>query len=390
VAYTLPRVETMRGWVALLFLVACGGEEMTMETPDASTDLPAKDAEPELLLDSGAPDGGADLDASEVADSGIEERPPTFIGSPCEVDADCTYEGAVCLTDGFPGGSCSLACDRFCPDLDGFPTTFCVAKSALPSSGSIAGDGACVSRCSFGDFPETGCRAEYGCIDIARVNEPGTVQNACIPGAESNVSDCMRQLSMAGVDFEPTVIADTSPDGRPDLVCHVEEPVIIHPPLHGVDLKYFDGDPTPNVRAACNMALALSKTAQDVAARGVTAIRHIGTYNCRVIAGTDRLSRHSYADAIDIYGFEFADGSLYTLVDHWEHETMMPMTTEAIFLYETAYRWHDDQLWTIILTPNYNAAHDNHFHVDLTPGSDFIQLLPSDDFGYIGPAPYAD
>ena len=67
------------------------------------------------------------------------ERPPTFIGSPCEVDADCTYECAVCLTDGFPGGSCSLACDRFCPDLDGFPTTFCVAKSALPSSGSIAG-----------------------------------------------------------------------------------------------------------------------------------------------------------------------------------------------------------------------------------------------------------
>jgi hypothetical protein len=160
--------------------------------------------------------------------------------------------------------------------------------------------------------------------------------------------------------------------------------------VHGVDVKYYDGTATPNIRAACSMALALTKSIDDVAARGVTAVRHIGTYNCRVIAGTDRLSRHGYGDAIDIYGFEFADGSLYTLVDHWEHETTMPMSTEAIFLYETAYRWHDMQFWTIILTPNYNAAHDNHFHVDLTPGSDFVGLLPSDDFGFIGPAPYDD
>jgi hypothetical protein len=205
----------MRGWLGLLFLIACGGE---METPDAGTDLPASDAEAPAVLDAGAPDQGAELDASEVADSGVEERPPTFIGSPCQVDADCTYEGGVCLTDGFPGGSCSLACDRFCPDVDGYPTTFCVAKSALPSAGAIASDGACVSRCSFGDFPETGCRDEYGCIDVSRVNEPATVRNVCIPGAESDLSPCLRELSTAGVDFEPTVIADTtsvSPGGGP-------------------------------------------------------------------------------------------------------------------------------------------------------------------------------
>jgi hypothetical protein len=144
------------------------------------------------------------------------------------------------------------------------------------------------------------------------------------------------------------------------------------------------------VRAACKMALSLVKAIEDVAARGVTVVRHIGTYNCRVIAGTDRLSRHAHGDAIDIYGFGFADGSFYTLVDHWEHDVMMPATVEGIFLYETAYRWHDMMFWTIILTPNYNAAHDNHFHVDPTPGSDFIQLLPADDYPYVGPAPYAD
>jgi hypothetical protein len=32
-------------------------------------------------------------------------------------------------------------------------------------------------------------------------------------------------------------------------------------------------------------------------------------------------------------------------------------------------------VWTIALTPNYNASHRDHFHVDLTAGSDFITKL---------------
>ena len=32
-----------------------------------------------------------------------------------------------------------------------------------------------------------------------------------------------------------------------------------------------------------------------------------------------------------------------------------------------------DDVWNITLTPNYNADHRNHFHVDLTAGSDFIR-----------------
>ena len=30
-------------------------------------------------------------------------------------------------------------------------------------------------------------------------------------------------------------------------------------------------------------------------------------------------------------------------------------------------------MWNIVLTPNYNADHRNHFHVDLTPGADLIR-----------------
>jgi len=101
-------------------------------------------------------------------------------------------------------------------------------------------------------------------------------------------------------------------------------------------------------------------------------VRHLGTYNCRVISGTDTLSQHGMGDAIDLWGFDFEDSSLITLEDHWEHDTETPGTEEATWLYDTSYGWYDAKTWNVILTPNYNLAHDNHFHVDLKPGSDFI------------------
>ena len=90
----------------------------------------------------------------------------------------------------------------------------------------------------------------------------------------------------------------------------------------------------------------------------------------------------SFGDAIDIYGFRFDDGDTWTLIDDWEHDTSNPSTAAGRFLYDAAYRWHDDRVWTIILTPNYNAAHDNHFHVDRTPNADYIGAT---DGYYIGP-----
>ena len=49
-----------------------------------------------------------------------------------------------------------------------------------------------------------------------------------------------------------------------------------------------------------------------------------------------------------------------------------PVSVEAQFLYDAGNRWFDNYIWNIILTPNYNSAHDNHYHVDMTPSSHFI------------------
>ena len=191
----------------------------------------------------------------------------------------------------------------------------------------ITNQGACVSRCNFELFAGNGCREGFGCVREARYQDMETETLVCIPNAEDSLEDCYAELAALGVNFETGSLPDRSPSGHPNLVCHVEDPVVLLSPLHDVELAYYNGNITPRVNAACKMAKALSATILDVKNFGVTRLLHIGTYNCRVISGTNRLSRHSMADAIDIYGFEFADGSRAILVDDWEHNTIDGMTT---------------------------------------------------------------
>jgi hypothetical protein len=201
------------------------------------------------------------------------------------------------------------------------------------------------------------------------------------------LSACHFELADRGIAFEPAVRQVDHPEGHPELDCEIEEPVWLLSPVFGVEMKYYDGSLTPRSLAACDLAHAIGDTIADVVDQGVVSLLHVGTYNCRTIGGTSDISRHGYADAIDIYGFEFSDGREWTLVDHWEHDSSSPSTAAGQFLYEAAYRWYEDYIWNIILTPNYNTSHDNHFHVDLSPGSHYVGVT---DGRFIGPAPYSD
>ena len=359
-----------RAFLALLpTIVACG----TPFGPGGAGPTSGQDSGQDSGHDS---DGGAGTDSGTTADGGTDQPGDSlrgFIGSPCATDADCDYDGGTCLTDGFPEGTCSAPCDQYCDDQDGHPVTFCADGSDLPAAAAALGDGACLSRCDFGLFPTTdGCRDGYGCVVVSRANEPETETYACLPGRDSELSQCHRDLAARGVAFEPTVVTPDSPDDHPELTCTVEDAVYLHGPMLGVDLRYYDGSETERVLGTCTLGLALADSIEDVAAEGVDTLYHYGTYNCRVISGTDDLSRHGYGDAIDIYGFGFSDGRFWTLVDDWEHDTSDPQGDAGQWLYDTAYAWYDARIWSIILTPNYNSAHDDHFHVDLTPGSDYI------------------
>ncbi|WP_423828198.1 extensin family protein [Sphingomonas oleivorans] len=93
--------------------------------------------------------------------------------------------------------------------------------------------------------------------------------------------------------------------------------------------------------------------------RTVTRIEHLGSYNCRRIYGRENgnWSEHSRANAIDITGFRLDDGHHVTILKGWDGAP-----EEAAFLREV--RDGACKLFSTTLSPDYNAAHADHLHLD--------------------------
>jgi hypothetical protein len=91
----------------------------------------------------------------------------------------------------------------------------------------------------------------------------------------------------------------------------------------------------------------------------LTGIRHLGTYSCRNInhAQFGRRSQHANANAIDIAGFTLAGGTTITVLRDWNDTG-----AKGEFLH--AVRDGACKLFNVVLSPDYNAAHRNHFHLD--------------------------
>ena len=118
---------------------------------------------------------------------------------------------------------------------------------------------------------------------------------------------------------------------------------------------------------ACPVAAALTVWEWEVvqpAARArfnspVVQIEHFGSYSCRRIYGRDagNWSEHSTADAIDIAGFRLADGTRITIARDWRGDD-----AAALFLRDV--RDGACRLFATTLSPDYNAAHRDHLHLD--------------------------
>lgn len=287
-----------------------------------------------------------------------------FIGGACDSVGDCDYASSTCMpaSEGWDNGMCSQSCTSTCPDQAGAAVTFCIDGDSVGEVG-----GMCVQKCDFGRS-ETGCRSGYSCADELRVNTSTTSAWTCLPG---EFEGCLQTLLALGVDF--TVPGTTNYDNVAGEVCEVFEPVRVAGTINGVEFHPSDFDNAPaDMYVQCGVALALYEMAELAKTRGITDFVHYGTYNCRVIAGTTTLSEHAYANAIDIAGFELANGAQYTVLDDWEDGDTTPDTTGGELLFWLAHTMYDQHIWNVILTPEYNAAHDNHLHIDLSPGSWFL------------------
>ena len=106
---------------------------------------------------------------------------------------------------------------------------------------------------------------------------------------------------------------------------------------------------------------AVKPAAQKYFGQRVVKIETFGTYSCRNIYGgrSGRLSQHAYSNAIDVSGFVLADGRRIMLDGGWTGDKASQDFLRA--LHKSACR-----RFGTVLSPDYNAAHYNHFHMDMS------------------------
>lgn len=98
-------------------------------------------------------------------------------------------------------------------------------------------------------------------------------------------------------------------------------------------------------------------------------VHHAGTYACRRQKGngSDEWSEHAFANAWDITGFELEDGQMISVLNDWNGPKSREARKKAKFLRKT--RKSACGLFHVVLSPDYNAAHKDHLHLDQGPSS---------------------
>ena len=165
--------------------------------------------------------------------------------------------------------------------------------------------------------------------------------------------ECRALLAAAGVRFT------REPPRRDGPGCSLGGTLRVTDP--GVPLR------PGGLALSCPLAAALTVWARQVvvpaahaAGARATAITDFGSYNCRTIAGSDRLSEHATADAIDVSGVRLADGRTVSLARDWRDTGPRGALVRRL-------RAGACRLFAVTLSPDYNAAHRDHLHLDMGP-----------------------
>ncbi|MDF2970970.1 MAG: extensin [Microvirga sp.] len=124
-----------------------------------------------------------------------------------------------------------------------------------------------------------------------------------------------------------------------------------------------------NFTATCPLTVAwalfeqhvLLPAAREHLGQEVVRVTHFGTYACRNINHRTggRRSEHATANAIDLAGFVLANGQQITVKGNWaEGDARQRAFLRS--LRDGACRFFD-----VVLSPDYNEAHHDHFHFDM-------------------------
>lgn len=166
---------------------------------------------------------------------------------------------------------------------------------------------------------------------------------------------CRGALGRAGIDY-----AALPPVGSGQCL-RSDRTVIAPDAARGLSLVPRPADATCAVGAGLAVWLrhSVQPAAQRVLGSPVARIEHLGTASCRRIGGGEAgsWSEHTTGNAIDIAAFVLADGRRIVVRSDWSGDG-----DAATFL--RLVRDGACEVFATTLSPDYNAAHADHFHLD--------------------------
>lgn len=181
-------------------------------------------------------------------------------------------------------------------------------------------------------------------------------------GPPEPISDCEARLKAAGVSFRPAKLRVFQKRG---VTCGAEQVIEYRVGPQGIRWQ-----PPPVL--TCQMALGLvnfepllQRLAEEHLGVRVKSVRQGGTYNCRSMARFNLVSEHSYANAMDIYGFTLANGRRIDVLASFGKPEIEPKTSAGAFLRALARAAFDEAVFSVVITRFFDELHRDHIHVDM-------------------------
>lgn len=179
---------------------------------------------------------------------------------------------------------------------------------------------------------------------------PGWATQTKIADLRDDPASCRAILERSEVEFEALEPAGENACRREDRTRLANYPLSPNTP------------PTTCALAAAMelwLTRAVEPAAEEILGSPLARIEHLGAFSCRRLYGRSEgaWSEHATGNAIDISAFVLEDGTRISLLGDWEGED-----DEARFL--RSVRDGACGIFGTVLSPDYNAAHRDHFHLD--------------------------
>lgn len=104
----------------------------------------------------------------------------------------------------------------------------------------------------------------------------------------------------------------------------------------------------------------VDRAARQILGSPLVRIETMGSYNCRNVGGSAKRSAHATANAIDVAAFVLADGRRISLTGGWSKGSARERQFLSVVHQSACKRFGT------VLGPAYNAAHKDHFHLELS------------------------